>query len=98
MYRRLGIAMTALALASSAVAISTPADAAVRHFKSCTAMHRVYPHGVGRPNAVDRTSGKKVTNFKHSLTLYRANNGPRNTATGEYDLDRDNDGIACEAL
>jgi len=99
MYRRLGIAMTALAaLASAGVAISTPADAAARHFKSCTGMHRVYPHGVGRPDAVDRTSGKRVTNFRHDLALYRANNGPRNYATGEYDLDRDNDGIACEAL
>ena len=50
-------------------------------------MHKVYKHGVGKPKAHDRTSGTPVTNFKHSLALYRANKKS----------DRDGDGIACEA-
>jgi hypothetical protein len=91
--------LSALTLSAASVfAPSVTADASARHFRSCTAMHTVYPHGVGRPDAHDSTSGRPVTNFRHDLALYRANNGPRNSTTGEYDLDRDNDGIACEAL
>lgn len=91
--------LTALVLTAPTavmVAVSEPASAAARHFRSCDSMHRVYPHGVGRWGAVDKTSGTRVRNFYHNTTLYRANNGPRNYTTGEYDLDRDNDGIACE--
>ena len=53
-------------------------------------------HGVGKNGAKDKTSGAKVTSFKVSNLVYGLNDGPRNKATGEYDLDRDNDGIACE--
>jgi hypothetical protein len=59
---------------------------AARHFANCTALNKVYHHGVGRPNARDHTSGTPVTNFKRSKPLYRANRG----------MDRDGDGIACE--
>lgn len=81
---------------------ASPATAAARHFKSCTAMHAVYKHGVGLPKAHDLNLHHKpvvhpVTGFVHNRALYLANNGPRNVKTGEYDLDRDNDGIACEA-
>ena len=82
------------------VAVSTgEASAAARHFRSCTALHHVYKHGVGRVGARDHTkSGTgRVTSWTRNTAVYRANNGPRNRATGEYDLDRDNDGIACEA-
>jgi len=72
-----------IALASPASATTTPA----RHFQNCTAMHRVYPHGVGRLYAHDRTSGTPVTNFKRSDALYSANQSS----------DRDHDHIACEA-
>jgi hypothetical protein len=34
--------------------------------------------------------------FYRSAKVYKMNNGPRNERTGAYDLDRDNDGIACE--
>lgn len=91
-------AATTVAASALTLSTATSADAAVRHFKSCDAMHKVYAHGVGRSGAVDHTSGKKVKNFYHNTTLYKANNGPRNGSTGEYDLDRDNDGIACEKL
>jgi hypothetical protein len=55
-------------------------------FQNCTAMHKVYRHGVGRVGARDHTSGKPVTTFKRSNRLYNANKS----------LDRDKDGIACE--
>jgi hypothetical protein len=66
-----------------------PVDAATaRHFTNCAAMHKVYPHGVGRSGARDHvSSGIPVTNFKVSTALYIVNKG----------LDRDHDGVACEA-
>jgi len=33
-------------------------------FRNCTAMHTVYPNGVGRYGARDHTSGTPVTNFR----------------------------------
>jgi hypothetical protein len=69
---------------------------AVRSYRSCTALHRDYPHGVGRKGARDHTSGTPVTNFKVSNTLYAYNDGKAPLHAGEHDLDRDNDGIACE--
>ena len=67
----------------------------VKHFKNCTAMNKVYPHGVGKRGAKDSTSGIPVRNFTRNKRIYRlfstsATNG------GIRDLDRDNDGIACE--
>ena len=83
-----GLAVAAVA----ALAVTTAAanaQAAVS-WKNCTTVNKTYPHGVGRTNARDHTSGRAVTNFKKSNTLYaaamRANKG----------LDRDKDGIACE--
>ena len=83
---------TALAVvviaASSAALVAAPAEAAARArtFKNCTELNKVYPHGVGLPNAKDKTSGTPVTNFKRSKPLYLANTKS----------DRDKDGIACE--
>ena len=88
----LGVSRTvARAIATAAIAagllaaVPGPAMAA-RSFSDCTAMHRVYPHGVGKPSRYDFTYGTPVTNFKRSRRPYRANKS----------LDRDNDGIACE--
>jgi len=67
-----------------------------RSYKNCTSVHKDYPHGVGRTNARDKTtSGTPVTNFKVSNTIYAYNDG-KARRLGERDLDRDNDGIACE--
>ena len=71
-------------LGVTATAEAAPAKA--RTFKNCTDMNKVYPHGVGRPGARDKTSGTPVTNFKRSKALYNANTKS----------DRDRDGIACE--
>jgi uncharacterized membrane protein len=82
----------AATLASAAVlalplsALTLPAEAAT-HYKNCTALHKHYKHGVGKKGAHDHTSGTPVTNFKRSSKLYKANKK----------LDRDKDGIACEA-
>ena len=46
--------------------------------------------------ARDKTSGKRVTTFKVSNRLYAYNDGKAPRHSGERDLDRDNDGIACE--
>lgn len=83
MKARIGAAVLVACMAVSVM--GAPASAA-RTFANCTALQRVYPHGVGRPNAVDHTSGRRVTNFKKSRPLYRANRS----------MDRDGDGIACE--
>ncbi|WP_082575278.1 MULTISPECIES: excalibur calcium-binding domain-containing protein [unclassified Nocardioides] len=65
--------------------------AAAVSWRNCDAVHRTYPHGVGKVGARDHTSGTPVTSFKRSNALYRTamrvNSG----------LDRDKDGIACEA-
>jgi hypothetical protein len=83
-----------LVLAAAASTAAPPAaelaaasvQAPMASFRNCTAMHRVYSHGVGRYGARDHTSGTPVTNFKRSTRLYLQNRG----------LDRDKDGIACE--
>lgn len=77
-------ALMALALPP---AVEASAAVRIRTFDNCTAMHRVYPHGVGRWHAHDHTSGTPVTNFFRHNRLYEANAGS----------DRDGDKIACEA-
>ena len=81
-YRSFAVAMTA-ALALTA---APPSTAAAKKYKNCTALNKAYPHGVGKPGARDKTSGKPVTNFTRSSSLYAANKSS----------DRDGDGIACE--
>lgn len=73
---------TALLLGGSA----GPA-AAAKTYANCTALNKVYPHGVGKQGAHDHvSSGTPVTNFKRSNELYAANSSK----------DRDNDKVACE--
>ena len=84
------VLMSSLAAAATTglvlVGSTSTADAQARTFKNCTAMHKVYKHGVGLRGAHDHTSGTPVTTFKRSNALYRANKKS----------DRDHDGIACE--
>jgi hypothetical protein len=84
-------AALALALTVAGVGVS-PAQAATQpyRFKNCTALNKVYKHGVGRVHAKDKTSGKPVTTFKHSDALYKK------VIKYRAGLDRDKDGIACE--
>ena len=83
--------VTAEAATPRAAALVLPQQAAAKYkFKNCTALNKVYKHGVGKNGAKDKTSGKRVTNFKKSTTLYKKVSGYKKG------LDRDKDGIACE--
>jgi|GEM_PF-791523 Excalibur calcium-binding domain. len=81
---------------ASAASVSAPSLmlplAAKYKFANCTALHKVYPHGVGKSNARDKVRGKTkpVTNFTRSTSLYKKIVGYK------HDLDRDKDGVACE--
>jgi hypothetical protein len=57
-----------------------------KRYRNCKALNRAYPHGVGRPGARDKTSGRPVTIFRVSRSVYSQNTH----------LDRDRDGVACE--
>jgi hypothetical protein len=83
---RSALGTTAALLVIPAVLVGcTPA---VPKFPNCAAMHKQYPHGVGRVGAVDHvSSGKAVLNFYRSNVIYNANTA----------RDADHDGIACEA-
>ncbi len=80
---------TAVALAAATLAVS-PAYASGGIFDNCTNFNQKFPHGVGRKNAVDRTSGTPVTTFLHSNKKYAT------AMRHNDDLDRDGDKIACE--
>ncbi len=82
-------AVPAQAVPATQPAITLP-SAVNYHYKNCKALNKKYAHGVGRSNAKDKTSGKKVTNFKHSTALYKK------IIARNHSLDRDHDGIACE--
>ncbi|GAA1934262.1 excalibur calcium-binding domain-containing protein [Nocardioides hwasunensis] len=84
-------AIASVVLGAPVLVLTVPAEAAVpSQWQNCTTVNQRLPHGVGRANARDRTSGTPVTNFRRDTALYntamRANRG----------LDRDGDGIACE--
>ncbi|MGC3995879.1 MAG: excalibur calcium-binding domain-containing protein [Propionicimonas sp.] len=70
--------------------VVTPMAVKASTFKNCTKLNKVYPHGVGKKGAKDKTSGTPVTNFKHSTALYKK------AMKHNKGLDRDKDGIACE--
>jgi hypothetical protein len=81
-------AAAALVFSSIAV-VASPADAAAKKYANCTALNKVYKHGVARKGAKDKVSGhsKPVTNFTVNTAVYNANKAK---------LDRDKDGVACE--
>ena len=93
MPRRLisAVSSVAVAVIVTVGVAAPPADAASkpRVFANCTALHQVYPHGVGKVGAHDKGKNKNfrpVTTFKRDNALYQANRT----------LDRDHDGVACE--
>ncbi|MFD2766923.1 excalibur calcium-binding domain-containing protein [Micromonospora eburnea] len=83
-----GVLALSLALGGSTFVAVGPAEAAAKRYKNCTALNKVYKHGVGKKGAKDKVRGKTkpVTNFKVSNAIYAKNTH----------LDRDRDGIACE--
>lgn len=63
----------------------TDAHAAVKVFKNCTELNKVYPGGVALPGAIN-AGGTTKKEPKYNKALYIANKKS----------DRDKDGIACE--
>jgi hypothetical protein len=61
------------------------AHPAVKVFKNCTELNKVYPGGIALPGAVN-TGGTTKKTPKYYKALYVAN----------IKSDRDKDGIACE--
>ena len=88
--RRALAGVISLGLMAVMGAVSTEAASAApkaQKYANCKALNNVYPHGVGRTKTVkDKTSGKRVTNFKVNKAVYDLNKG----------RDRDKDKIACE--
>jgi hypothetical protein len=88
------LAATAVCLTGS-FAFTATADAAAaakpKVYKNCTKLHADYPHGIRKKGAKDKVSGSsdpvptKLIPVK--VKLYKANTK----------LDRDKDGVACEA-
>lgn len=79
---------------SSTSKVAVNVDVMAYKFTSCKAMNSVYKHGDGKPTAVDKTSGTRVTTFLKSTALY-----DKIVAYGksqDRNMDRDKDGIACE--
>lgn len=83
--------VAAPAASSSAAVTGASRTTKVVAYKSCAQLNRVYPHGVGKPGAVDKNKSKKkakpVRSFTKNAKVYAAQ--PKS-------LDRDHDGIACE--
>jgi hypothetical protein len=76
-------AVAALPLGAGTAQAAGPAP---REYANCTALNKVYPHGVGKFGARDKTSGTRVTTFTRNNKVYSLNTKS----------DRDKDGIACE--
>lgn len=81
----------ALAIGGIALPLTSSTDAhaaTAKTYKNCTALNKVYKHGVGRKGAKDHVKGnaKRVTNFTVNTKVYNLNKKS----------DRDHDGIACE--
>lgn len=87
----LAVAAVLTMLPLQAAQASTPASVptvTAKAYKNCTELNKVYKHGVGKPGAKDKVTGKSkpVTTFTKSAAVYA-----KNTKS-----DRDKDGIACE--
>ena len=84
-FRYAGDATTAPAVsAGDHVVVKPKHPVKPQKFADCDVLVRVYPHGVGKPGAVDR--GGDVTTFVRDAKAYDTNKK----------LDVDRDGIACE--
>jgi hypothetical protein len=68
------------------ITLASPAEAVkIKKFKNCTAMNKVYPHGVAKKGYSKTASGLTGDPFVNTK-LYNKNSGS----------DRDKDGVACE--
>lgn len=84
------LALVAGGALAASLLVGAPAAQAAPWHANCTAFNHRHPHGVGRNNAHDHTTGTPVTSFKHSTRLYNL------AMRVNSRLDGDHDGIACE--
>ena len=86
--KKLVAGLTTIAILGAPVVLASTAEAAPkpREYQNCTALNKVYPHGVGMKNARGKTCGTPVRNFAKLPAVYKLNTTS----------DRDRDGIACE--
>ena len=88
---RLGSVVMAIGIVCGSAAMPVTADAHTTGIHdNCTNLNKKWPHGVGRKNAHDHTSGTPVKNFYRSTKQYNLAESHNGT------LDADNDGVACE--
>jgi hypothetical protein len=89
--RTTALLITAAATVTLTLPAISTAEATTKpvHYKSCAALHKRFPHGVGLKTAKDHVAKghKPVKNFTKNNAWYQKNKN----------LDRDHDGIACEA-
>jgi len=90
MFKRISVTAVSAIVAGTGLTAVAPAADAGNIYANCTALHTKWKHGVGRQNAVDHTSGRRVTNFYRNTRQYNI------AMQHKRDLDRDRDGIACE--
>ena len=83
-YTKLKLALVGIFVSALAVNTSS-AYSAIRIFKNCTELNKVYPGGVALPGAINKGGSTKLVP-KYDKALYWANKKS----------DRDGDGIACE--
>jgi len=72
--------------------VVTARPAIPARWKNCTAVRKIYPNGIGRSGAHDKTKGNPSTSFKRSNALYAK------AIKFNKRLDGDRDGIACERV
>jgi hypothetical protein len=87
---KLATALAAISAATTFAAASPVSAHETGLHDNCTEFNKRYPHGVGTRGAVDKSKGAKVTTFLRSNKVYWT------AENHNYDLDRDNDHIACE--
>ena len=92
MRRGLAALLGALLLAGAGIVSAPPADAAPKTFKNCAAVTKVYAGGIAKKGVKGNTVKGKLRPFAKKApvfdtALYNANKK----------MDRDKDGIACEA-
>ena len=76
-----------LALIGTCILVPTATAAKPRVFKNCTAVNKVYKHGIAKNFKVIKTANGLTGHPFVGTNLYAAQ--PRT-------LDRDKDGVACE--
>jgi outer membrane murein-binding lipoprotein Lpp len=89
--KRLATTTLAAGTVAAAVLAGTAEAKMPPLYKNCAHLNAKYQHGLGKVGAHDKTVGTPVTTFKRSNRLFAL------AMSYNRGLDRDRDGIACEA-